>query len=424
MAEQFLRFEYISYPLWRRQQPDWLRPFSDAFYSQFYPVAADRRPPASPAEMAKFLSQWKILGGGETDFVDVRTLERGLEQSEAQLSIAEVQKAPPLFEGCLRIPAQWEPIEKILISWCIMYPPLWEMHAQMAEAISPVANVEIFVPTEMWAHAVWLYLHWREKAHMENICLTVLPTNDIWIRDYGPVVGHDRDGKLAAVNMIYDPLPEYPQQDDNGMPSRWAAHYGIPTRDLPLHNEGGNIWSDGQGTLLMSEQVLYSNRYHDRHSLEKLLHTMIDYEKLIITPRLTLEETGHIDMLVKLIDSETILVSAAESPTTNTVLRKVRRQFERETNAAGKRYHVVEVTTPPLYLNWFLYSIRRGYTNSLTVNGRILVPTFGLPHDEAVLQLYARVMPEYTVIPIDSKIGINGGGAVHCMTKEVPKTLP
>ena len=412
----FLRFETIVYPLWRREMPTLARPFWDSILRRYFPVDIDRNPPHEAEAMAQYLHDWDII-----PIADSETLKRGLANSTAQITPTNIQKPEPYGGSPVRIPAQWEPMEKVLISWCIIYPSIWEMHAQMAEAISQVAEVEILVPMTMWANAVWLYLTWREKAKMENIHFSILPTNDIWIRDYGPVVGIGDDGERVSINAIYDPLPQYPQQHDNGMPARWSAHHEIPVKQLKLHTEGGNLWSDGQGTLLMSEQIFYSNPYYTRDTLLDYLHTIFDFEKLIITPRLRLEETGHIDLLIKLASADTVFVSSPKSLTTGSLLRNAKKLMQRETNSRGQSYNVVELPTPPLYLNWFLYTIRRAYTNSLTINGRVLVPTFDIPQDDVALRIYEETMPDYEIMPINCRVAINGGGAVHCMTKEVPK---
>jgi len=389
---------------------------TEPLYQQLFPVHEDRNPPQTPIEMAEYLVKWGIMPGALLD-----TLGRSLINMQLHLEFVDRHGTPPQHDGSpLRIPAQWERSERILISWGRFYPDLWPMHAQMVEAVSQVAVVELLLPTEMWARAVAVYLDWRGIAKMDNVHFLILRTDDIWIRDYGPIIGIDDSGRRVALNPIYDVLPMYPQADDDGMNSRWAAHHQIPVQSIDLHTEGGNLWSDGQGTLIMSSQIFYSNPYFNRDSLEQYLHRFIKFEKLIITPRLTLEETGHVDLLVKLASEDLIFVSRAESPSTIEVMRKAKRLFQRETNASGQAYRVVELPTPGLYLNWFVYTIRRAYTNALTVNGRVLVPVFGIPQDEVALRIYEDHMPGYEIVPIHSAVGINGGGAVHCMTKEIP----
>ncbi len=420
-----IHFDFIPYPLWRRKYPAFLGILAKPLFHRFYPVREDAHPPETPAAMSKWLARWKLLGGGDSSFIDQRAVARGLEDAEPVIAFANMDAEPqPAPEKPIRLPAQWEPLERVLISWAWLYPPLWEMHAQMAEGISGVCDVEILVTTEMWARAVWLYLSWRGFADMSRVKFLVLPTNDIWIRDYGPFVGLDENGQRVVINAIYDPLPLYPQALDDAMARRWAAHNGFPARDWHMHTEGGNVWSDGRGTLLMSEQIFYSNRYYRRDDILASLHSVFEFKKAIIIPRLTIEETGHIDLLVKLADSETILISAPQSLSTARALRRARWHLEHETNADGQHYRFFELPTPPLYLNWGLYPIRRAYTNALTVNGRVLVPTFDIPHDEEALRVYEQAMPDYEVIPIACKTAINGGGAVHCMTKEVPQARP
>lgn len=410
------RFEYIVYPLWRRSIPGWLRPIAEPILSTIYPVQADRQPPKTPEAMASHLLTWQLIP--DMDSVELAT---ALSESQADITTVDLTATPTLYQGePVRIPAQWEPVETVLLSWGTMYPPVWSMQAAMVEAISAVAQVEIVVTTPMWAQAIWLYLARRDRANLAAVRFMVLPTDDIWIRDYGPITGIAPDGQRVAVDPIYAVLPQYPQAHDNGMTAHLAAHRGLPHLPLNMHTEGGNLFSDGQGTLMMTSQIFYSNRHYSRERLLAVLHDVFDFERLIITPRLTLEVTGHIDLMARPVAPDRILVSAATSASTEGVLRQTKRLFERETNAAGQPYQVFELPTPPLYLNWFTHQIRRAYTNSLIVNGRVLVPTYGIASDDAALRIYEVAMPGYEIIPINSRRGINGGGAVHCMTREIP----
>ena len=383
---------------------------------QFYPVHTDRHEPQDLQEMARFLADWNLVQER-----NLQTIVNRLIEVDPQINLIPPDGEPIAYDGTLlHIPAQWEQTERVLVSWGRMYPKIYPMHAQLIEAISAVAICEVLVPSALWAKAITLYLDNRGLANTNNIQFSVLRTDDVWIRDYGAIMGITPDGQKVAVNAIYDVLPTYPQADDNGMVNRWAAYHGYPVQPLNLHTEGGNLWSDGQGTLIMSAQIFYSNPYYNRDRLIEYLHTVFEFEKVILTPRLILEETGHIDLLVKLANAETILISEASSFSTEDMLRQAKRIFERRTNAKGQAYQIFELPTPNLYLNWGAYTIRRAYTNSLTVNGRVLVPVFDIPSDDIALATYAKAMPDFDIIPIDSSIGINGGGAVHCMTKEVP----
>jgi agmatine/peptidylarginine deiminase len=128
-----------------------------------------------------------------------------------------------------------------------------------------------------------------------------------------------------------------------------------------------------------------------------------------------------VDLLVKLADAQTVFVTEpGESINLEKYVQTVA-LFESETNARGIPYQVRQLPFLPPYFNWGLYPIWRSYTNSLTVNGRVLVPVYGEKADERALAVYADTLPHYEIIPIDCKLVINGGGAVHCLTKEIPQ---
>jgi agmatine deiminase len=322
--------------------------------------------------------------------------------------------------GPVRLPAQWERQEAVILTWPVMYPPLWNQHAQMTGTITPVAGVQIIVPNALWATAIQHYLTGRGKADLSRVRFLGLPTDDIWVRDYGPIIGQGANGEAVAVKTIFDPLPTYPQAQDDAMALAWAAHEEVPVKRLALHFEGGNIWSDGAGALIVSEQVFYANPDLTAETLPDRLRTAFTFDKLIVTPRLDREETGHVDLVVKLADARTVLLCGANVAYNRPNIEAARRVFENTTNAAGERYRVIDLPMPKPYLNWGVYPVWRSYTNALTVNGRVLVPVYGVVEDIEALATYRKAMPDYEIMPIDCSGSINGGGGVHCLTKEVP----
>jgi agmatine deiminase len=204
------------------------------------------------------------------------------------------------------------------------------------------------------------------------------------------------------------------------MAGRWAAHNELPARKLDLRTEGGNLWSDGAGTLVMSDHIYVRNPDLSPDEIERRLRETLAFDRLILVPHLVMEETGHVDLLIKLADARTVLVSAPVGMNAAR-LEEAAAIFQRETNARGEPYRVFTLPSPPFYLNWGLFPVWRSYTNALTVNGRVLVPIFGVHTDEAALAVYRDAMPGHEIIGIDCSATANGGGAVHCLTKEIPR---
>jgi agmatine deiminase len=409
MSNLPLQFNYIPYPLWRKDVLPILRPAVDAFFRRFYPIDEDRTPPVELDTVARYLKHWRLFEPSQL---------QQLASMQPQM-LPRQRETPVAASSKLRLPAQWEPMEAVLLNFPVIYPPLWTMYAQMVEAITPVADVQITIPGAGWAAGILLYLTLRGKADLSRIWFLDLPADDIWIRDYGPFVGIQSDGRRGILSATYATHAVYPQALDDAMPGRYAAYRDFSYREMPLRTEGGNFITDGAGTLIMTTGVLDSNPHLTRDTLESLLHEYFEFEKLMLTPRLRFETTGHVDMLVKLLDPQTMLLSAPHGWSTGGRLQAALDLLRRETNAQGQRYQITLVPTLPLYYNWFFYPIRRSYTNALTVNGQLLIPVYGVKEDAEALAIYRQIAPEYELCPIDCKIGANGGGAVHCMTKEV-----
>ncbi|PJF25896.1 MAG: hypothetical protein CUN53_10455 [Phototrophicales bacterium] len=284
----------------------------------------------------------------------------------------------------------------------------------MIAATAPVARVDLLVPSAEWARLAAFYLD-QHGVSADNIRWIVLPTDDIWIRDYAPFFGVDAHGERAAAAAIYDSLPHYPQERDNAMGAPYARLLGVPFIKLDIHTEGGNLWTDGAGTLIMSEDIYARNPTLSPDEIERKLRRAFTFERLIITPKLRHEETGHVDLLVKLADARTVLASSPSIPFNRDALRRASSTLRKE------GYRIFDLPALPPYLNWGAFAIWRSYTNALTVNGRVLVPTFGVSLDALALAIYREAMPNYDVIPIDCAAAADGGGAVHCLTHEVPR---
>src|SRR5690606_40902754 len=88
--------------------------------------------------MARYLARWRLLG--DRDKSDAR---RCLNQHPASVELTRAdQEARPALDAPVRLPAQWGPVEAVIVTWPVLYPPLWPLYAQMVEAITPVARSE------------------------------------------------------------------------------------------------------------------------------------------------------------------------------------------------------------------------------------------------------------------------------------------
>lgn len=406
------RFEFIPNPLRRRglRRLRWLTGSVPA-------ARSDAQPPDTPARMAHYLTSRGILPDGMNSVA-----------ARDALAVArlDVIAAPPAssahaFDGPLRLPAQWEPIEAVVIAWPSFHASLWKAHAEIAEGISPVARVDILVADPLWAAAAWLYIERRGRAKLDQIRFIHLQTGDIRVRDDGPLVGYRPDGTRAALGTVHDSLPACPSASGDVMPRCYGALLDMPIRPLDLYIEGGSFCSDGQGTLFVSERIYARNPRLGRAEVERRLHSAFSFDRLIALDPLWRDQTGHLDLVMTLAGPNTILINSPALRFNRARIEKAQALLRREMNANGQPCRIVELPVLSPNLNRGVYPVWRSYANSLTVNGRVLMPVFRAGADARALAVYQNALPDFEIVPVDCSQAANGGGAVHCLTKEIPK---
>jgi len=130
----------------------------------------------------------------------------------------------------------------------------------------------------------------------------------------------------------------------------------------------------------------------------------------------------HIDMHMKLLDEETLLVGqypngVADGPFIEANLQYVLSNF---LTCYGRPYKVVRIPMPPSPGGQYPPSSSYyTYTNSVFINKTVIVPIYGLPQDTTALRIYRENLPGYRVVGINCSGMISAGGAIHCITKEI-----
>jgi agmatine deiminase len=415
-----IQLGYAAKPWWKFERYQRFKPILMPVCRRFYPVGADVVPPAGIDALARWMERWGLLPSGLPRAVAQRQLE-ALASSPVETVTAEGVPARASDE-ILRLPAEWEPSEAVVITWPVLYPGLWDFYGELVAAIAPVARVDVLIPHAIYAPAVLAYLGegWQDDQRLR---LLVAVSDDIWIRDSGPLTCIDKSAQRVMVDAIYDP-PEMLFANDDSFPVRYAAHQGIASRHLALHLEGGNVWSDGHGTIITTEGLYERNFPTPPDDVRQQLLEGLGAETLIVVPPLRMEGTGHVDVLVKLATPDTILVTEPGSIINGRRLTEVAEVLRASRNAAGSTYRVVALPSVPAHCNWGISRIWPSYTNALTINNRVLVPTFDLPqHDAAAIAIYQQVMPDHEIIGINSRVAANAGGTVHCLTMQIPADL-
>lgn len=141
---------------------------------------------------------------------------------------------------------------------------------------------------------------------------------------------------------------------------------------------------------------------------------------------------SHIDMHMKLLDEETLLVSeypegVADGPQIEENIEYVLSNF---LTPFGTPYKIKRIPAPPsssgLYPDQGGYY--RNYTNAIFINKTILIPLYRPDVDEPALAQWEEMMPGYNIVGIDvddpGENLISQVGAIHCITHTIGVSDP
>jgi len=124
---RLLQFNTIPYPLWRRQWPGPLGGFVRRLSKRYLAAEADLKPPANAYAMAEFMARHGLLG--EERAGAARDAMREHPATVEIVAQAGLEARPvENYMGKVRLPAQWGPQEAVILTWPVMYPPLWNQH--------------------------------------------------------------------------------------------------------------------------------------------------------------------------------------------------------------------------------------------------------------------------------------------------------
>ena len=193
--------------------------------------------------------------------------------------------------------------------------------------------------------------------------------------------------------------------------------------------EGGSIHVDGEGTLLTTEQCLLNKNRNpslSKEEIEKKLKDCFGVSKIIWLKNGTDEGTdGHIDNVACFSQPGvvTVMVCSDKADPYYEILNDNLEILKTSTDAKGNRLKVIEIEMsykrlipgsdePCSYINYYI------------ANGGIVLPTYNDEKaDENALNLIKSAFPNRKIICIDGHDIHLGGGNVHCITQQQPKSL-
>jgi agmatine deiminase len=269
----------------------------------------------------------------------------------------------------------------------------------------------------------------QEAIPLDRVHFYIIPTNDSWIRDYGPnfLVGKIPE-KLAANLWRFDSWGgKYDWELDDKAGNIIANHLNLHRFEPGIVLEGGSIDVNGDGVCLTTESCLLNKNRNGgmgREEMESYLRNFLGIEKVVWLPGgLDGDDTdGHIDNLARFVNPGTIVCAIegnSEEINYNSLKINVNTLLS-STDIRGRKFEVVQIPMPGPVWNG-QERLPASYLNFYIGNRAVLLPTYDHPNDSKAEEILSSLFPDRKIVPIPCQLLVRGLGSIHCITQQQPK---
>jgi len=343
--------------------------------------------------------------------------------------VTESQPYPA--EAGYAMPAEWSPHARTWIEWPCRPETFGgeieaarDAYAAVAKAIAAYEPVTVIARPDNVASV--------SLKCGGGVNILSMDHDDAWMRDNGPTFLTRDDGLVAGVAWRWNAWGRlYKDFDRDAKVGRALLdHLGLPAFDAPLVMEGGSFHTDGEGTLLVTEQCLLNpnrNPDLDKQQIEAALKQYLGVVKVIwLGKGLEDDETdGHVDNVACFAKPGTVLVHGVsdKSDPDYAVMQDNIGRLEAATDAAGNRLEIIALDAPKRRKRSSGGDrMTLSYINFYACNGAVIVPMFEDGNDRKAAEALGKVFPKREVVQVPALDILEGGGGIHCITKQQPAT--
>ena len=329
-------------------------------------------------------------------------------------------------------------------NWRLGAKPAQRAFAAVAAAIAASEPVTMAVSDTQFEHC--------RSVLPPSVRVVELSTDDAWMRDIGPTFLLDDARDLRGVDWRFnawgglDGGLYFPWDRDDRAAAKVLEIERAPRYRAPLVLEGGSIHADGDGTVMTTEQCLLNanrNPALTREQIERALCEYLGAEKVLWLGRgLCDDETdGHVDNLACFVRPGVVLLSWSDDPSDprHQISLDALRRLEAATDARGRSLEVVLLPLPSAVtitadeasgVDAVAGTLPRragdrlaaSYVNFYIASSRIVFPLLDERRDEEAADVVRRCFPEREVVGVPAREILLGGGNIHCITQQVPRT--
>ena len=277
------------------------------------------------------------------------------------------------------------------------------------------------------------------NVSLTNIDFKIYKTDDVWVRDNGPIYVRDEKGNLVIEDWGFNGWGEKideesgePIEFDNCdlIPQKIAKDQGKTLINITneMVNEGGSVEIDGNGTLMACKSSILNNNRNPGMTLAEAESIFTKYlgatNFIWLDGQAGLELTDqHIDGFARFGNSSTIVTMDQKDLLAFDVKQNDINSLYAAKNKSGTPYSFLKVPLTQknvVTTNGTNLGYKGSYVNYYIANNKILVPNYNDPNDVVANTIIQSLYPTRTVVGIDVRNLYQNGGMVHCVTQQQP----
>lgn len=328
-------------------------------------------------------------------------------------------------------------------NWRLGAKPAQAVFTEVAKAISRFEQVTVCVSHAQYDHA--------RGVLPCNIRVVEMSNNDSWVRDCGPTFVVNGCGDVRGIDWDFNAWGGlvdglyFPWDEDDRVAGKICD---IERKDVYRARnfilEGGSIHSDGEGTILTTEECLLSEGRNSDMTKKEIEDTLKEYlggEKVIwLKNGIYNDETnGHVDNICCFVKPGTVLLAWTddESDPQHEISKENYDILSNITDAKGRKLEIIKLYLPKPVLITKEESggvdevegtlprqegdrLAASYVNFYIANNGIVMPLFGDENDEKAVETLKKAFPGRDVVGIYAREILLGGGNIHCITQQQP----
>jgi agmatine deiminase len=246
---------------------------------------------------------------------------------------------------------------------------------------------------------------------------------DIWLRDSGPLVVFDGEGRRFARRFGFNGWGgKYEMAGDQEIGGTRAAAAGLAADKMDWVLEGGAIDGDGTGLAVTTEQCLLNpnrNPSLSKGDIEERLSDQLGFDRILwLGDGLLGDHTdGHVDNLARFVAPDTLAIPVPSGPDDPNAAVYA----DARTRALAFGLNVRDVPSPGRLDEAGIVE-PASYMNFAVCNEVVVVPTYGSYHDDEAVAAIGALFPGRAAVGVPSQAVLTGGGSFHCSSQHAPRS--